>query len=538
MMLRFENRALRALPLDPSSENRTRQVFGACFSRVLPTKVSRPQLLAVSREVAEQLELPPEFLVSPEFAETFAGNRVLPGMEPVAACYGGHQFGNWAGQLGDGRAILLGELVTSRGEHFELQLKGAGPTPYSRRADGRAVMRSSVREFLCSEAMHHLGIPTTRALSLVATGEGVMRDILYDGHPREEPGAVVCRVAPSFLRFGNFELLTSRDDVELLRKLADFTVRTYFPELGEPSRDVYVAWLKEVARRTAEMVAKWMAVGFVHGVMNTDNMSILGLTIDYGPYGFLDDYAPDWTPNITDAQGRRYRYAAQPRIALWNLVCLANALYPLVEDVQALESVLPVYADTLEAARRRLAAAKLGLAELNDAELSASGAARVPDAVLLDDLPELLAAVETDMTLFYRLLADVPAASSGSTTRDEELLASLEPAFYSPENVGQEHRQRMAAWLRRYSARVREDGTSDATRRERMNRVNPKYVLRNYVAQLAIDRAEQGDPSVVLELLDVLSRPFDEQPGKERYAEKRPEWARNRAGCSMLSCSS
>jgi uncharacterized protein YdiU (UPF0061 family) len=315
-------------------------------------------------------------------------------------------------------------------------------------------------------------------------------------------------------------------------------VRTYFPELGEPSRDVYVAWLKEVARRTAEMVAKWMAVGFVHGVMNTDNMSILGLTIDYGPYGFLDDYAPDWTPNITDAQGRRYRYAAQPRIALWNLVCLANALYPLVEDVQALESVLPVYADTLEAARRRLAAAKLGLAELNDAELSASGAARVPDAVLLDDLPELLAAVETDMTLFYRLLADVPAASSGSTTRDEELLASLEPAFYSPENVGQEHRQRMAAWLRRYSARVREDGTSDATRRERMNRVNPKYVLRNYVAQLAIDRAEQGDPSVVLELLDVLSRPFDEQPGKERYAEKRPEWARNRAGCSMLSCSS
>jgi uncharacterized protein YdiU (UPF0061 family) len=538
MMLRFENRALRALPLDPSSENRTRQVFGACFSRVLPTQVLRPQLLAVSREVAEQLELSPEFLASPEFAETFGGNRILPGMEPVAACYGGHQFGNWAGQLGDGRAILLGELVTSRGEHFELQLKGAGPTPYSRRADGRAVMRSSVREFLCSEAMHHLGVPTTRALSLIATGEGVMRDILYDGHPREEPGAVVCRVAPSFLRFGNFELLTSRDDVELLRKLADFTIRTYFPELGEPSRDVYVAWLKEVARRTAEMVAKWMAVGFVHGVMNTDNMSILGLTIDYGPYGFLDDYAPDWTPNITDAQGRRYRYAAQPRIALWNLVCLANAVYPLVEDVQALESVLPVYADTLEAARRRLTAAKLGLDELNDAELALSGMARVPDAVLVDDLPELLAAVETDMTLFYRLLADVPAASSAATTSDEALLASVEPAFYSPESVGHEHRRRLAAWLRRYSARVQEDGTSDATRRERMNRVNPKYVLRNYVAQLAIERAEQGDPSVVVELLDVLRRPFDEQPGKERYAEKRPEWARNRAGCSMLSCSS
>lgn len=537
-MLRFDNRALRALPLDPSAENRTRQVFGACFSRVSPTKVLRPQLLAVSREVAESLEFSEDFLASPEFAETFAGNRVLPGMEPVAACYGGHQFGNWAGQLGDGRAILLGELATSRGEHFELQLKGAGPTPYSRRADGRAVMRSSVREFLCSEAMHHLGIPTTRALSLVGTGEGVLRDILYDGHPREEPGAVVCRVAPSFLRFGNFELLTARDDVTLLRRLADFTIRTYFPELGEPSRDVYVAWLKEVARRTAEMVAKWMAVGFVHGVMNTDNMSILGLTIDYGPYGFLDDYAPDWTPNITDAQGRRYRYASQPRIALWNMVCLANALYPLVEDVQALESMLPVYSDTLEAARRRLTAAKLGLQQLNDDELTASGTARLPDALLVDELPELLAAVETDMTLFYRLLADVPAAAASSTTSADELLAPLEPAFYAPESVGPEHRERLAAWLRRYVARVHEDGTSDAERRARMNRVNPKYVLRNYVAQLAIDGAEQGDPAVLVELLDVLRRPFDEQPGKERFAEKRPEWARNRAGCSMLSCSS
>jgi uncharacterized protein YdiU (UPF0061 family) len=537
-MLSFENRAIRALPLDPSLENRTRQVFGACFSRVSPTKVKRPQLLAVSREVAECLELSADFLASPEFAETFAGNRLLPGMDPVAACYGGHQFGNWAGQLGDGRAILLGELSTSRGEHFELQLKGAGPTPYSRRADGRAVMRSSVREFLCSEAMHHLGIPTTRALSLVGTGEGVMRDVLYDGHPREEPGAVVCRVAPSFLRFGNFELLAARDDVALLRKLADFTIRTYFPELGEPSRDVYVAWLKEVARRTAEMVAKWMAVGFVHGVMNTDNMSILGLTIDYGPYGFLDDYAPDWTPNTTDAEGRRYRYASQPRIALWNLVCLANALYPLVEDVPALESMLPFYSETLEAARRRLTAAKLGLERLNDDELTASGTARIPDAMLVDDLPELLAGVETDMTIFYRSLADVPAEAVTAPARDEELLTSLEPAFYAPDSVGREHRERLAAWLRRYVSRVQEDGTSDAVRRERMNAVNPKYVLRNYVAQLAIDGAEQGDPAVVLELLDVLRRPFDEQPGKERFAEKRPEWARNRVGCSMLSCSS
>jgi uncharacterized protein YdiU (UPF0061 family) len=382
--------------------------------------------------------------------------------------------------------------------------------------------------------MHHLGIPTTRALSLVGTGEGVMRDILYDGHPREEPGAVVCRVAPSFLRFGNFELFASRGDTAGLRALADFTIRTYFPELGEPSRDAYVRWLAEVSRRTAELMAKWMSVGFVHGVMNTDNMSILGLTIDYGPYGFLDDFAPDWTPNITDAQGRRYRYATQPRVALWNLVCLANALLPLVEDVPALEGALETYGRTLDEARARLVAAKLGLSRLNDAELTPEGAVRVPDATLVDDLTELLAAVETDMTLFYRHLADVSTAPLA----DAERLAPLEVAFYDPTGVSAEHRAQLGRWLQRYVARVKEDGTTDDERRERMNRVNPKFVLRNYVAQLAIDAAEQNDGSVVQELLDVLRRPFDEQPGKERYAEKRPEWARNRAGCSMLSCSS
>jgi uncharacterized protein YdiU (UPF0061 family) len=535
-MLVFDNRALRQLPVDPSSENRTRQVFGACFSRVSPTPVRAPRTLAVAHEVAELLGLEPAFVESQEFAEVFAGNRLLPGMDSTSACYGGHQFGNWAGQLGDGRAIALGELVNPRAEHWELQLKGAGPTPYSRRADGRAVMRSSVREFLCSEAMHHLGVPTTRALSLVGTGENVLRDMLYDGHPREEPGAVVCRVAPSFLRFGNFEIFASRGDVTVLRSLADFTIRAHFPELGEPSPKAYVAWFEEVARRTAVMVARWMGVGFVHGVMNTDNMSILGLTIDYGPYGFLDDYAPDWTPNITDAQGRRYRYAAQPRIALWNLVCLANAILPLIEDVAALEGALPAYGEALEAERRRIMAAKLGLQRLNDAEIGVDGAVRMPDQQLVDDLLELMASVETDMTLCYRQLADVPVDQSAAS--DEVLLAPLEIAFYEPVSVGAEHRARWASWLRRYTARVREELTPDAERKRRMNQVNPKYVLRNYVAQLAIDRAEQGDASIVKELLQVLRRPFDEQPDQQRYAEKRPDWARDRPGCSMLSCSS
>jgi uncharacterized protein YdiU (UPF0061 family) len=536
-MLDFPNRALRSLPIDPSDENRVRQVHGACFTRVKPTPVKQPRTLAVAAEVAEILGLSEDFVRSAEFAEVFAGNRLLPGMDPVSACYGGHQFGTWAGQLGDGRAITLGEVRNGRGEHWEVQLKGAGPTPYSRRADGRAVLRSSVREFLCSEAMHHLGIPTTRALCLVETGESVLRDLLYDGNARFEPGAVVCRVAPTFLRFGNYELLARRDDFGLLEKLASYTVRTYFPELGEPSPQTYTAWLAELGRRTAELIAQWMSVGFVHGVLNTDNMSILGLTIDYGPYGFLDDYSPGWTPNITDAGGRRYRYDNQPGIGLWNLTRLAGALHPLVGDVQALESALRVYGDTLVAAVKRRTAAKLGLRELRDDELDGSAELRVPDGALVDELFALLGAVETDMTLFFRCLARVTTDNVADAT-DAALLAQVRDAFYDAASVPAEHEQRLARWLRRYVTRVREDRTPDSERRRAMDAVNPKFVLRNYVAQLAIERAEAGDASLVVELLDVLRRPFDEQPEHARFAEKRPDWARHKPGCSMLSCSS
>ena len=321
---RFSNRFTRSLPGDPDPENSRRQVRGACYSRVQPTPVAAPRVLAVAEEVAALLELPPAFVNSADFAAVFGGNTLLPGMDPHAMCYGGHQFGNWAGQLGDGRAIILGEVQTRRGEHWSLQLKGAGPTPYSRTADGLAVLRSSLREFLCSEAMYHLGVPTTRALSLVTTGERVVRDMFYDGNPRAEPGAIVCRVAPSFVRFGNFEILAARGEVDLLRQLVDFSLATDYPGLGEPGRETYAAWLAEISRRTAVLVAHWMRVGFVHGVMNTDNMSILGLTIDYGPYGWLENYDPDWTPNTTDAGHRRYRFGTQPQVALWNLVQLAT----------------------------------------------------------------------------------------------------------------------------------------------------------------------------------------------------------------------
>jgi len=536
--LEFTNRAWRALPLDPNEENRVRQVLGACFSRVRPTPVKAPRTLAVAREVAELLELTPEYTTSADFAEVFAGNRTLPGMDPVAACYGGHQFGTWAGQLGDGRAISLGEVENTRGEHWELQLKGAGPTPYSRRADGRAVLRSSLREFLCSEAMHHLGVPTTRALALVATGEDVLRDLLYDGNARHEPGAIVCRVAPSFVRFGNFEIFATRGDVESLARLGAHVLEAHYPELGAPSPAAFQRLLAEVCRRTAELMAAWMAKGFVHGVMNTDNMSVLGLTIDYGPFGFLDDFAPAWTPNITDAGGRRYRYENQPSIALWNLVKLGRALLPLIEDVSAVEDALGSYGDTLMQARSRTLAEKLGLYALRDDEVRSDGTPCVSDATLVDDLFDVLAAVETDFTIFFRRLADVPAEPAAAEPSDDALFAPLRDAYYAAEGPSAAERAPMLTWLRRYVARVREEGRSDAERRRAMNAVNPKYVLRNYVAQLAIDATERGDLAVLAELLDVLRRPFDEQPASEQFAQKRPEWARHRAGCSMLSCSS
>ncbi len=303
--LRFDDRFVRELPGDPDTSNRRRQVLGACYSRVAPTPVAQPQLLAYSREIAEQLGLSQQACESDEFAQVFAGNRLLPGMEPYAARYGGHQFGHWAGQLGDGRAITLAEVVARDGSRQELQLKGAGRTPYSRTADGRAVLRSSLREFLCSEAMSWLGVPTTRALSLVATGEAVIRDMFYDGNPRPEPGAVVCRVAPTFVRFGNFQILTAHGEHDLLKRLTDFLIADHYPDLDAGDPDVYAKLLGEVCRRTAHMIVHWQRVGFVHGVMNTDNMSALGLTIDYGPYGWLEPYEPDWPPNTTDAgQGR------------------------------------------------------------------------------------------------------------------------------------------------------------------------------------------------------------------------------------------
>lgn len=526
--LDFDNRFTRLLPADPESRNFRRQVQGACYSRVSPTPVAAPRMLAWSPEMSAALGLGGVDLNTAPIAEVFGGNRVLGAMDPYAMCYGGHQFGSWAGQLGDGRAINLGEVVTADGARWVLQLKGAGPTPYSRSADGLAVLRSSLREFVCSEAMHHLGIPTTRALTLVTSGQSVVRDMFYDGHPQREPGAVVCRVSPSFIRFGNFEIFTARGDIETLRRLVRYTINTDFPHLAVADDEALlpadvVRWFDQVCRLTAEMIVHWMRVGFVHGVMNTDNMSILGLTIDYGPYGWLEDYDPDWTPNTTDAQGRRYCFGNQPKIALWNLLQLANALVPLVNQTKPLEDCLQGYTTAFQHGWQEMIAAKLGWE-----------AYRQPaDESLVSDLLALLAEVETDMTLLFRRLADVSAASDG-----DAMPAGLYEAFYDTDRLQGDTLARWTRWLEAYRGRLRHASIDDHQRAAAMNAVNPIYVPRNYLAQLAIDAAEQGDASELRRWMETLRHPYDERRGLEAYAAKRPEWARHRAGCSMLSCSS
>ncbi len=520
---RFRRRFLDELPGDPEQGRQPRPVVGALWSRVAPTPVAAPRLVAWSRPLAAELGLDEALMQAESTARVLGGNELWPGMDPYAANYGGHQFGHWAGQLGDGRAIGLGELVRPDGALAELQLKGAGPTAYSRRGDGRAVLRSSIREFLCSEAMHWLGVPTTRALSLVVTGDQVVRDMFYDGRPEAEPGAIVCRVAPSFLRFGNFQLPAARGDTTLLRTLVDFTVRHCFPSLGAPGPAAYAALLHEVAARTARLVAHWQAVGFVHGVLNTDNMSVLGLTIDYGPYGWIDDFDLGWTPNTTDSQQRRYAFGNQPGVGLWNVAMFGEALLPLLEGGEpVVEAALEHYQAVYGSEATRRFAAKLGIAY---------DAARGDDE-LLQQMFAWLQAAETDMTSFFRALATVLRDATAPTA----LPTAVRAAFYGP--VPDAHAAAGVAWLQRWWHRVRDGGTPLADVAAAMDRVNPKYVLRNWLAQDAIDAAHGGDFGKVQRLLTVLERPFDEQPGHDELAGKRPDWARNKPGCSALSCSS
>ena len=501
--LKWLTRFLEETPGDSEVGGKSRQVPNACWSRVKPSPPPSPELQMWSAEMGLKLGLE-----RPD-GRVLGGEMVTAGMDPYSQRYGGHQFGSWANQLGDGRAITLGELQLED-EVVELQLKGAGHTPYSRFADGKAVLRSSLREFLCSEAMHHLGVPTTRALSLVTTGEQVVRDVLYNGNPAPEDGAVVCRVAPSFLRFGSYQIHTANGDHETLQALVSHTLRHHFPNHSAEDDVSRVTWLSHIAEQTAVMISHWMRVGFVHGVMNTDNMSIHGLTIDYGPYGWLEDYNPGWTPNTTDAGRSRYCYGQQPQIGAWNVARLLEAMVPLMDEPELLHDVLESYTVKFAQLHNTMWANKLGFQNWIE-----------DDETLVRDLNALLQRVETDMTIFFRLLSSIETPSI-------ELLAD---AFYDPLPVPKDA---WGEWLLRWWER-----TGQSPNRQTMLENNPKYVLRNWMAQLAIDAAEEGDFSVAEELHALLKDPYSEQPQFETmWFQKRPEWARHRVGCSMLSCSS
>jgi serine/tyrosine/threonine adenylyltransferase len=518
MKFNVSNIFTKELPQDSDTSNQRRQVLGAAYSTVYPRKCSNPKLIAFSKEVANMVGVDEKDCNSQDFVNVFSGNLAIDDAVPYAMCYGGHQFGHWAGQLGDGRAINIADVMCS-GAFMTLQLKGAGPTPYSRSADGLAVMRSSIREFLCSEAMHYLGIPTTRALSIVSTGDQVLRDVIYDGNAAYEPGAVVCRVAPNFIRFGNFEIFAARQDFENLKALTDFTIKHFFKSIALPSKPAYIDFLRQVSDSTLDMIIHWQRVGFVHGVMNTDNMSILGITIDYGPYGWLEDFDLQWTPNTTDGEGKRYAYGNQPNIALWNIMKLMNALYPLIEDVAPLQEIFDEFNKKFSIKFTRMMADKLGFEAVNE-----------DIRFQIKSLIDLMQKSEIDFTIFFRNLSQL---------KKDDALTGIPPyileAFYSDTHL---HQQEWTKWLQHYQALLMTESRDDKSRALLMNTVNPKYVLRNYMAHEAIELAQNGDNSLVNDLLQLLKNPYDEQVEHQRWFAKRPDWAKSKVGCSMLSCSS
>lgn len=510
----FKNDFVQQFKGDESGDITPRQTPGVLYSRATPTPVPNPELLAWSEELAQELGIsnPGE-----EDIAILAGNKITGSMYPYAANYAGHQFGNWAGQLGDGRAITLGEW-NANGSTYELQLKGAGLTPYSRRADGRAVLRSSVREYLISEAMHHLGIPTTRALSLVSTGEEVLRDMFYNGNAKYEPGAIVMRVSESFLRFGSFELLAVRKDREQLQQLVDWTINHHYPHIkGE---DRILNWYREVVERTAALMVEWQRVGFVHGVMNTDNMSILGQTIDYGPFSFLDNYDHNFTPNTTDLPGRRYAFGNQPSIGYWNLGRLANALALLFEETEGLEEALNSYEEVFWNKYYAMMGKKLGLDKVTG-----------EDKTLITAFEKNLSLLQPDMSIFYRLLIHMPSEPED----DEKIIQHFQPCFY--EEPAGEQKADFLQMIRTYSVRLTKNSISREVSREIMKKNNPRIILRNYLLHQAIEELEEGKDTLFRKLQEAMKQPYSPE-GFEDLVKKRPDWASQKAGCSMLSCSS
>lgn len=480
------------------------QLPAAFYTYVAPSKISAPYLISVNHQLASDLGFSEEDLSDPEFVSLFSGNQVAQSSQPLAAVYSGHQFGVWAGQLGDGRAHLLGALPSNRyrmssSQLQEIQLKGAGPTPYSRMGDGRAVLRSSIREYLCSEAMAALGIPTSRALCLIGSDQYVMRE-------QPETSAVVTRVADSFIRFGSFEHWYYNNQPEQLKILADYVLQHHFSELQDQANP-YAALLAEVVKRTACLMAQWQAVGFMHGVMNTDNMSILGMTLDYGPFGFMDAYDPQHICNHTDVHGR-YAYHMQPRIGQWNCHALAQAMLPLIGDIETTQEQLALYRPTYEQKMLELQHLKFGLTQFLD-----------DDQTLFDDFLTLMAQNKVDYSICFRQLSQLHQANAAQD-------AVLRDMFIDLKALDQ--------WLLRYRARLQSEPWSDTERKNSMNQHNPKYVLRNHLLQIAIEKAQMKDFSEVNRLLHILENPFDEQPEYHAYAALPPDWASQ----LEVSCSS
>ncbi|ALA61219.1 protein adenylyltransferase SelO [Nitrospira moscoviensis] len=489
-----------------SFDNTYARLPEAFYAKLNPTPFgSPPYLIHANRTAAELIDLDPEQLTRPEFVGVFGGSLLVPGMEPLAMLYAGHQFGVYVPQLGDGRAILLGEAVNDRDEKWDLHLKGAGMTPFSRDGDGRAVLRSTIREYLCSEAMHELGIPTTRALCLVGSDEKVYRE-------QVETGAMLLRMAPTHVRFGTFEVFYYRKQYDALKILADYVIDQHFRDLKDAT-DKYARFFAEVVERTARLIARWQAAGWAHGVMNTDNMSILGLTLDYGPFGFMDDYDAGFICNHSDHNGR-YAFNQQPYIGLWNLSCLAQALLPLT-DREALKAGLDRYTPLFEAEYLRLMRAKFGLSD-----------ARPEDDELIRDFLGLLQESHADYTIVFRELGEFFTLTPPSRLKGEGEKDRLREHFLN--------RERFDEWAARYRDRLRGEQSRDDERRARMERVNPRYVLRNYLAQQAIDKAQQGDFSEIDRLFTLLQDPFTDRPGMEPYAAAPPNWGKHLS----VSCSS
>lgn len=490
---------LETLPFD----NRYARLPEDFFRRVAPTPFARPHLVAANPDGAALIGLGPGEFSRPVFVRCLCGAEPLPGADPIAMLYAGHQFGTWVPQLGDGRALLLGEVVGPDGRRWDLHLKGAGKTPFSRRGDGRAVLRSVIREYLCSEAMHGLGIPTTRALCIIGSDEPVRREEV-------EPGAMMVRLSPSHVRFGTFQVFASRNQTGHLRTLADHVIRSHFPELdGTP--DAYPRLLTAIARRTGELVAGWQANGFVHGVLNSDNMSVLGITIDYGPFAFIDRYTHDYVRNHTDRTGF-YAYNRQPDIGRYNIYLLAGAMLPLMDPEAAqtgLDAYLPAFTEAYEKHMR----AKLGLRE-----------AHAGDPELMADLFDLMDRGRADFARFFRGLSDFRATGRSAGTMPEACEAVLDASALRPAE----------GWFARYGERLRAEESNDVMRKQAMDRVNPLYVLRTHLLQDAIDDAEEGDYGEIERLHELVRDPYTERPAMDAYAAAPPPGQYE----PMLSCSS